>query len=809
MKATVRSENAREDCCAPRAIQRQRRRTVETPRWTSARSVANARRRRCVGRFDGPLGESRRAAHRHSRARALALARARVASRASTRRARPTPSGGIGPTPSVAARRPPRRSRPRRTTPRRRARFSTPPPTTPPSRAPSPTRRPPRRVLVGPRRFNPSVDPDVVLEMARPPYHRRVRAACPIARASPTGTRSNPAEIARDVPRPGLQAPWTQPRPRPRASRRRVRRRRVRASASSATPSSTPTPRTDAAADASPPSPRSAASARTEPPRRVTLHVPAPGSRLDPRLAPEEARVRRRRTPESPPRRRTPTSTSRRARRARRRGRRRGRSRTTRTRREACRRRAHRPRETCGVGYVSHGGVRSRGDDARLVSSSPFFRMTRERRGCDQTPVDDPAAKIYDVGRVEAARDVSNDAEEEEEEEDDDDDDAEVFDEEPTSRGRTSSAPTSSPPTSSSPSSSSPSSSSRRVVDSDAFDPVFTAGCLALDAWASTADASTRRRSVFIRRDCVPTRRAVFGRAHVRARRVARLRQTSLRARVFDADDDAGGVTERRRTKRRRDGGIRARWEAFTRARARDSRGEGALEDVRRRPGGERASAHPTHRARHPRQRADALRPPSRARPEVSGRFRGGFRRTISGMISGTISTTIDHATIGETFVDAMALFSRRHRDVDRVVPRRVRRESTRVVRVEDAGRSRDRTLRVDFPIGVRATNAAKLRRRAGHYLYSLASREGGWRLSQDTHADALEASADAAFAGMPMDDAHAMRAMRAARRLVAAPARRRRPTHARRRARVRRQTGDARDGRRRRSESVSNEVHG
>ena len=65
----------------------------------------------------------------------------------------------------------------------------------------------------------------------------------------------------------------------------------------------------------------------------------------------------------------------------------------------------------------------------RLVSSSPFFRMTRERRGCDQTPVDDPAAKIYDVGRVEAARDVSNDAEEEEEEEEEDDDDAEVFDE--------------------------------------------------------------------------------------------------------------------------------------------------------------------------------------------------------------------------------------------------------------------------------------------------------------------------------------------------------------------------------------------
>ena len=178
----------------------------------------------------GRSGVSARRA-RHSRARALALARARAALRA--RR----PGARVRPRPVASGRRPPSRrvvvlrgARVRVGPPRDVPLLSTPPPTTPPSRAPSPPPRPPRRVLVGPRRF-PLRRPGRGPRLARP--RRRSQPFAPRApsRASPTGTRSNPAEIARDDPRPGLQAPWTQPRPRPRASRRRVRRGRVRASA--------------------------------------------------------------------------------------------------------------------------------------------------------------------------------------------------------------------------------------------------------------------------------------------------------------------------------------------------------------------------------------------------------------------------------------------------------------------------------------------------------------------------------------------------------------------------------------------------
>ena len=333
-----------------------------------------------------------------------------------------------------------------------------------------------------------------------------------------------------------------------------------------------------------------------------------------------EARVRRRRRRS---RRRGGRRRRRRGgRRARRRGRRRGRSRTTRTRREACRRRAHRPRETCGVGYVSHGGVRSRGDDAIGIVVAVFqdgegtkrvrpnarrrsggedirrgsrrggprrierrgggggggggrrrrrggFRRGRARGRADFVLADFVLAILILAVLVVSSR--------------------------------------------------------RRFgrVRSRVHRRLPRAGRVGVDG----GRLGTRHRSVFIRRDCVPTRRAVFGRAHVRARRVARLRQTSLRARVFGrrrrrrwSDGAAANQTATRRgTSPRAVGGVYSRG-------ARDSRGEGALEDVRRRPGGERASAHPTHRARHPRQRADALRPSSRARPEVSGRFRGGFR---------------------------------------------------------------------------------------------------------------------------------------------------------------------------------------
>ena len=406
----------------------------------------------------------------------------------------------------------------------------------------------------------------------------------------------------------------------------------------------------------------------------------------------------------------------------------------------------------------------------RLVSSSPFFRMARERRGCDQTPVDDPAAKIYDVGRVEAARDVSNDAEEEEEEEDDDDD-AEVFDED-----EPEDAPTSSPPTSSSPSSSSPSSSSRRVVDSDAFDPVFTAGCLALDAWASTADASGRVIAPFSSVEiayqlvarCLDALTFEHGASRASDRRLSVLEYS-------DADDDAGGVTERRRTKRRRDGvHPRARWEAFTRA-ARAIRAARALSRT--------YDADPEANAR-------ALIPPIElailanalmrfAPPRARvPRFRDDFGEDFGEEDFGddfrddfaTLDhATLDHATIGETFVDAMALLravtvtsTGSYRDAYVA-----NRHAWSASRTPD-GRAIEPYAWI-FQSGFARRTHVKLRRRAGHYLYSLASREGGWRLSQDTHADALEASADAAFAGMPMDDAHATRAMRRARRLVAA----------------------------------------
>ena len=349
-----------------------------------------------------------------------------------------------------------------------------------------------------------------------------------------------------------------------------------------------------------------------------------------------EARVRRRRRRS---RRRGGRRRRRRGgRRARRRGRRRGRSRTTRTRREACRRRAHRPRETCGVGYVSHGGVRSRGDDAigivvavfqdgegtkrvrpnarRRSGGEDIRRGSRrggprriERRGGGGGGGGGRRRRRGGFRRGRA-------------------------------RGRAESAPTSSSPTSSSPSSSSPSSSSRRVVDSDAFDPVFTAGCLALDAWASTADASGRVIAPFSSVEiayqlvarCLDALTFEHGASRASDRRLSVLEYS-------DADDDAGGVTERRRTKRRRDGlHPRARWEAFTRA-ARAIRAARALSRT--------YDADPEANAR-------ALIPPielailanalmrfaplaraSRGFGTISGRISG---RTISGMISGTIS---------------------------------------------------------------------------------------------------------------------------------------------------------------------------
>ena len=298
-------------------------------------------------------------------------------------------------------------------------------------------------------------------------------------------------------------------------------------------------------------------------------------------------------------------------------------------------------------------------DDDAIGVRVAVFRMARERRGCDQTPVDDPAAKIYDVGYVKAARDRSNDAEEEEEEEDDDDDDAEVFDEGEPEDAAAESAPTSSSPTSSSPSSSSPSSSSRRVVDSDAFDPVFTAGCLALDAWASTADASGRVIAPFSSVEiayqlvarCLDALTFEHGASRASDRRLSVLEYS-------DADDDADGVTERRRTERRRDGlHPRARSEAFTRA-ARAIRAARALSRT--------YDADPEANAR-------ALIPPielailanalmrfaplaraSRGFGTISGGFRDDDFRT---MISADDFATLDHATIGETFVDAIALF--------------------------------------------------------------------------------------------------------------------------------------------------------
>jgi len=406
----------------------------------------------------------------------------------------------------------------------------------------------------------------------------------------------------------------------------------------------------------------------------------------------------------------------------------------------------------------------------RLVSSSPFFRMARERRGCDQTPVDDPAAKIYDVGYVKAARDRSNDAEEEEEEEEDDDDDAEVFDEDEPGDAPES-APTSSSPTSSSPSSSSPSSSSRRVVDSDAFDPVFTAGCLALDAWASTADASGRVIAPFSSVEiayqlvarCLDALTFEHGASRASDRRLSVLEYS-------DADDDADGVTERRRTKRRRDGlHPRARSEAFTRA-ARAIRAARALSRT--------YDADPEANAR-------ALIPPielailanalmrfapPRARvPRFRDDFGDDFGEDDFRDDFRDDFATLDHATIGETFVDAIALFravtvtsTGSYRDAYVA-----NRHAWSASRTPD-GRAIEPYAWI-FQSGFARRTHVKLRRRAGHYLYSLASREGGWRLSQDTHADALEASADAAFAGMPMDDAHATRAMRRARQLVAA----------------------------------------
>ena len=183
--------------CAPRAIQRQRRRTVET-RWTSASSVANARRRRCVGRFDGPLGRLGAPGTSLPRPPSPSPAPAPLFARVDPARASDPVRWHRADALRRVASSSSRRSRPRRTTPRR------PPPlhptadhaalaralTVPPSAATRPRGTPSiplRRPRRGPR-------------MARP--RRRSPPFAPRAPSRASPTRSNPAKTPRAVPRP-------------------------------------------------------------------------------------------------------------------------------------------------------------------------------------------------------------------------------------------------------------------------------------------------------------------------------------------------------------------------------------------------------------------------------------------------------------------------------------------------------------------------------------------------------------------------------------------------------------------------------
>ena len=419
-------------------------------------------------------------------------------------------------------------------------------------------------------------------------------------------------------------------------------------------------------------------------------------------------------------------------------------------------------------------------ETTRSVSASPFFRMARERRGCDQAPVDDPAAKIYGVGWfVDAVRDGSiqkkeEEREEDEDEDEDDEDDEAEADAVDAAEAFDASAPTPSPTTSW---------TSRHDIHSDAFDPVFTAGCLALDAWASTADATGRVLAPFSSVEiayqlvarCLDALTFENVAPRDEGRRISVLEYSDEDDEDVDNDDAAAKRRRRRQNERRRDGlPPRARAEAFARA-SRAIRSARALSRTYD------ADAEANARALIPPIElailVNALMRLAPPRARVSnGSEVWGARDDLGDDDFGDVATldadsvgSAYHATAGETLVDAMALL----RAVAVTSTGSYRDAYVATRQTWSASRTPD-GRRIEpyswiFQSGFARRLHAKLRRRAEHHLYSRVSLDGGWRLNQFTRADALEATADAVFAGMPMDADHATRAMRRARQLNAA----------------------------------------